>query len=212
MPTRIKSVAGFVLAGGASRRMGRPKALLILGTETMIGRQVRVLRSVTRNVRVVGWPSNLAWLVKPKNLSHLGCLPDAKPGSGPLGGIYTALQHSKSEINLILGCDLPFVEPGLLKFLCWRAAESRADVIVPKSNRHGLEPLCAVYSRRALPVIRAALEAGNFKVTQFYSRVRCEVIPWREIALAGFTPRVFDNMNVWEDYSKAREFLATFAG
>src|SRR5690242_14902178 len=57
MPQRLLSVAGFVLAGGLSRRMGRPKAALLLGDETMLARQVRLLKSVSRSVAVVGRPA-----------------------------------------------------------------------------------------------------------------------------------------------------------
>src|SRR5690349_8960154 len=121
MSFRNKSVAGFVLAGGESRRMGRPKALLVLGGATMLERQVRALRSVARSVRVVGWPSDVPWPEKFEDLPGVRRLPDKLPGAGPLGGIYTALLHSRSELNLFLGCDMPFVKPRLLEFICRRA-------------------------------------------------------------------------------------------
>jgi molybdopterin-guanine dinucleotide biosynthesis protein A len=210
MPSHFNSVAGFVLAGGASRRMGRPKALLILGGETMIERQLRVLRSVTQSVSVLGWPAHLPWPAKLKNLSGVRCLPDSQPGQGPLGGIYTALKHTRSKFNLILGCDMPFVEPGLLKLLCRRAYETHSEVTVPKSCQRRLEPLCAVYSRTVLPVIEAALKAREYTITQFFTRVSCEVIPWREIAAAEFPPQVFDNINAAEDFARAKKSLAAF--
>lgn len=210
MPYPFKSLAGFVLAGGASRRMGRPKALLILNGETMVERQLRVLDAVTRNASVAGWPANLRWPGKLKNVSGVRCFADVRPGLGPLAGIYTALMHSRSEFNLILGCDMPFVEAELLKCLCRRALESRADVTVPKSCGRRLEPLCAVYRRRLRPVILAALQASEYKITQFFPRVTCEVIPWREIAGAGFTAQVFENMNVAEDFARAKKSQNVF--
>jgi molybdopterin-guanine dinucleotide biosynthesis protein A len=209
MSSRIKSVAGYVLAGGKSRRMGRPKALLVLDGETMIERQLRALRSVARSVQVVGWPGHVPWPEKLNARPGVRRLPDKLPDAGPLGGIYTALLHSRSEFNLFLGCDMPFVEPGLLEFICRRALESRADITVPKSPRRLLEPLCAVYRRRALRAIQASLEAREYKITRFSPRVKCEVIPWREIAAAGLSPQVFENLNVAEDYAKAKRFLAT---
>lgn len=207
MKRRFQPITGFVLAGGASRRMGRPKTLLKLGGEILIERQLRVLGSVTQRAVVVGWPSKVPWPAKNKNLSGVRCLPDSQPGNGPLGGIYTALTHSRSEFNLVLGCDMPFVEPELLAFLCGRAFESRADVTVPKSHQRRLEPLCAVYRRRALPEILASLNVGEYKVSKFFPRVNFEVIPWREIAKAGFPTRVFDNLNVTEDFERAKKFL-----
>lgn len=177
----------------------------------MIERQVRVLGCVTRNALVVGWPANLPRPAKLKKSPGVRCLPDAQPGQGPLGGIYTALMHSHCEFNLFLGCDMPFVGPELLQFLCRRALQSRADVTVPKSNQRKLEPLCAVYRRRVLPAVRAALKVREYKITQFFPRVNCEVIPWREIAAAGFHSEVFGSLNVAEDFARAKKSLAAFS-
>jgi len=188
--------------------MGCPKALLMLGGETMIERQLRVLRSVTQRALVAGWPSDLPWPARIETLTGVRRLPDAQAGRGPLGGIYTALTHSRSEFNLFLGCDMPFVEPALLHFLCGRALECGADVTVPKSHQRRLEPLCAIYRRRALPTISASLKAGEYKVSRFFTRIQCEVIPWREIAKAGFPTQVFDNMNLAEDFEEAKKFLS----
>jgi molybdopterin-guanine dinucleotide biosynthesis protein A len=55
--------------------------------------------------------------------------------------------------------------------------------------------------------MRESLEAREFKVTRFFPRVKCEVIPWRDIAAAGFPPHIFDNMNTPEDYERAKKFL-----
>ena len=212
MPRSLKPVSGFVLGGGASRRMGRPKALLVIGGEKMIERQVRLLGTVARKVFVVGWPAGLA---KPKltNVHRvLHFLQDQFEGRGPLGGIYTGLMQSQSEYNLILGCDMPFVDAGFLEFLYRRALESRADVTVPKSRARRLEPLCAVYRKRAVRAVRQSLAAGENKITQFFPRVRCEVIPWREIVRAGFSPEMFDNINTPEEYEAAKKILSEVSG
>jgi molybdopterin-guanine dinucleotide biosynthesis protein A len=192
--------------------MGRPKALLVIGGETMIERQVRLLGAVARKVFVVGWPADL---LKPKLTNivrNLTFLPDKFEGRGPLGGIYTGLMQSRSEYNLFLGCDMPFVDGGFLEFLCRRALESRADVTVPKSWARRLEPLCAVYRRRAVGAVRDSLATGENKITRFFPRVRCEKIPWREIARAGFAPAIFDNINTPEEYEAAKKILSVVSG
>src|SRR5881628_684146 len=93
MPQRLLSVTGFVLAGGLSRRMGRPKAALVLGDETMLARQVRLLKSVSRSVAVVGRLAGFEGLEARGLGSAPGgdvrLLPDEFPGRGPLGGIYS---------------------------------------------------------------------------------------------------------------------------
>jgi molybdopterin-guanine dinucleotide biosynthesis protein A len=197
MTQRFISVTGFVLAGGASRRMGRDKATLILGDETLLSRQVRVLRTVCRKVVVVGPARNFPELAAP-------VVADVLPGRGPLGGIYTGLLHTRTEYNLVVGCDLPFLEPRFLRFLCERALESRADFTVAQSRDRKMQPLCAVWRRRILGQLRRCLEAGKYKASGLYRRAPCRVIPWPEVQRAGFAPRLFVNLNTPTDYEGAR--------
>lgn len=202
------SITGFVLAGGASRRMGRDKSQLQLGGVTMVERQLRLLRSVCHFVGVIGPPEKFKGLVIPGLPEEVPCWPDDLSGRGPLAGLLTGLRRTRTEFNLFLGCDLPYTQARFLHFLCERALAVEADVTIPQSRGHGLEPICAVYRRRALGAIRTRLEAGENKVSSFFSRARCQVIPWREIARAGFAPRIFDNMNTPGDYEAAKAAIA----
>lgn len=177
--------------------MGRPKAELVLGGETMLARQLRLLRTVCRSVAVVGPSAGHPGL-------GVAVFPDELPGRGPLGGIYTGLQRSHTDFSLFVSCDLPYLEARFLHYLARRAVECQADVTVPQSPRSGFEPLCAIYRRRVLKVIRACLEAGENKTTAFFPHVFCCVISWPEIARAGFTSRIFANMNTRADYETAR--------
>jgi len=180
--------------------MGQPKPLLELGGQTMLERQLRLLRGVCRSVAVVGAPPGLPALGVPVWADEL-------PGRGPLGGIYTGLKHSRTGYNLLLGCDLPFMETRFLRFLARLAIQEQADVTVPQTGDRCLQPLAAVYRRRARGAIRARLEAGDNKTSSFLHRVRCRVIRWREIARAGFSPRIFANMNTSADYEAMRRML-----
>ncbi len=203
----FKSVSGFVLAGGASSRMGCPKALLVLGGETMLERQLRLLRGVTAKIFVVGWPDGVSTLHLRKYARKVPFLPDEPVGRGPLSGICSALKRSRTEYNLFVSCDMPFIVPEFLEYLCRTALRTRADVTIPKAHDRRLNPVCAVYRRRALRAIGASLEAREYKISRFFSRVRSVVIPWREIARAGFPPAIFDNMNTPEDYERAKKYL-----
>lgn len=200
-------MTGFVLAGGLSRRMGRPKAALVLGGQTMLERQVRLLGSVSRRVEILGPGSGsgaIEAIIPALAPSDVPVVTDKLTGRGPLGGIYTALDRTRTEFNLFLGCDQPFLEPRLLRVLCDRAIHSGADATVPESRDRRLQPLVAVYRRRVLPAVRASLERGDNRVSSFYRRVRCHVLRWPELARAGFSPHIFANMNTLEDYERAR--------
>jgi molybdenum cofactor guanylyltransferase len=199
---RFLEVSGFVLAGGASRRMGRPKQSLMLCGETMLGRQCRLLSGVCGSVAILGFRENPANHTFP-------VFEDIIPGRGPLGGIYTGLLATRAEYNLFLGCDLPFMEAGFLRLLCQRALETGADVTVPNCGRVDCEPLCAVYRRRARGIIRATLLRGENKTTAFFSGVLCEFIGLQEMARAGFGRQIFANMNTPSDYEAARKAVAS---
>jgi len=200
MPDRFLSISGFILAGGESRRMGRDKAKLVLGTETLLERQIRLLQSVCRSVTVLGRPKDFPGL-------EVAVLADLEPGRGPLGGLATGLSATRTEYNLFLSCDLPLMEWRFLHWLAEQALESRAEALVPKTRGGEVQPLCAVYARRALPTLRATLAGGQNQARGFFPRVRWRVISWAEIARAGFSPRIFDNMNTPQDYEAAKRVL-----
>jgi molybdopterin-guanine dinucleotide biosynthesis protein A len=203
MPNRYPQIAGFVLAGGASRRMGRPKHDLALGDSTLLRRAVWLLRSVTRTVAVLG-PRERASEVPTAALGFdVPVFPDEIPSRGPLAAVLTGLCHTQSEFNHFLSCDLPFMPGRFLRYLAERALESQADVTLAATPGAGLQPLAAIYRRRARTAIRASLQAGHNKVTSFFARVKVRVLPWPELARAGFQPSIFDNLNTPEDYERA---------
>ncbi|MEJ2009210.1 MAG: molybdenum cofactor guanylyltransferase [Acidobacteriota bacterium] len=206
---RLASLTGHVLAGGPSQRMGCSKAMLTVEGETMLERQIRLLRVVASGVMIVGGSPKYA------QKFDVPMVQDVVSGRGPLAGIYTALLQTRTEFNLVLGCDLPFVNSRLLGYLASRAVASGSDVTVPRSRDGLFQPLCAVYRRRALHAVRASLAAGRNKVSNFFPKVRCAAIPWSDLARAGFKPSIFDNMNTPEDYECVRRRLegstATFA-
>jgi molybdopterin-guanine dinucleotide biosynthesis protein A len=172
----------------------------------MLARMVAVMGdSGIREVGVVG---------EAEKYEGLGsqCVADRWPGEGPLGGIITALAHSKAddsriEWNLIVSCDMPFLTAEWLKYLVKRAVASDAQVVLAHSE-HGPEPLCACWRTDAVDELKAAFERGVRKVTEGISLLRAEVLDerdWKRFDSAG---RLFWNMNTQADYEEARRILA----
>jgi len=119
-------VAGVVLAGGASSRMGREKALLVRGNETLCHRAGRVLAGAGVDRVFVSGPRGI---------------PDLIPGKGPLGGIHGALWALGEFYDgvLFVPCDLPLAEPEMLLPLL------RISRPAPLVAHPGvMEPLCAL--------------------------------------------------------------------
>jgi molybdenum cofactor guanylyltransferase len=193
-------IAGFILAGGASSRMGRDKALLELGGEALIVRTVRLVESVVGIATVVGDSAAFRSL----GLRTIG---DDWPGAGPLGGIATALRAGSAPWSLVVACDLPYLTKAWLEYAIARALASRADAVIPM-NATGTEPLCAVYHQRAEPGIRRALTGGNKKVKDAIASLRVEIIEPAEWKAFDSEGHLFKNMNSPEDYEEARARLS----
>ena len=145
--------AGFVLAGGMSSRMGRDKARLEYEGEALVARAVRKLGEVCADVAIAGGVG----------LEEFGrVVPDEVRGCGPLGGIVAALEQSEWEWNLFLPVDVPLVPVVALRELMGLADAGCVAVLTETEGR--VNPLCGVYSRRALPVLREELAGGRLKV------------------------------------------------
>ncbi len=204
------SVAGFILAGGESSRMGVDKGQLEIAGEPMIVRALRLVESVAgAPATVVGTPEKYREL-------GLRAIADDWPGCGPLGGIATALLASEADWNLMVACDLPYLTREWLEYLLQRARESAEEAVVPMNltpeNKRGAEPLCAMYHKGCEPMLRRALERGVRKVTDGLAELRVEVIEPKEWKGFDSDGLLFKNVNTPADYEQAKRKIAGRAG
>jgi molybdopterin-guanine dinucleotide biosynthesis protein A len=163
----VTDVTGVVLAGGQSRRMGRDKALLELSGETLLERTVHLLSSICGEVLVIGRDAS-----SPAT-SGACALPDDQPGLGPLGGIATALRALRTERAFFVACDMPLLQPDLIRYLISLTGE--ADAVVPRSA-YGPQPLHAVYSVACLPAAESCLAEGECAVSTMLARVPTRIV------------------------------------
>jgi molybdopterin-guanine dinucleotide biosynthesis protein A len=184
----------FILAGGKSTRMGTDKAFVLLDGRTLLARMLDLARQVTSNVRIVGDPVKFA--------PFATTVEDIFPGCGPLGGIHAALRSSHTNLNVILAVDVPFVSLALLAFLISRAGNSDANVTHARAAG-GFQPLCAIYRRLFADAAEDALRTGHYKIDALFNPTTTRVIEEAELETAGFSPRIFRNLNTPQD-------LATF--
>ncbi len=157
--------AAFVLAGGASRRMGRDKALLPLAGRPLIEQIARCAATVAASVTIVGSPDKYQGL-------GFDVIPDRRPDCGPLAGIEAALESGRARRNLILACDMPHLNPALLEELFG----GHADCVVPQTPDGRWHPLCAVWDQSLLPNVRAALDRQEFRVRAALTEVAVQVV------------------------------------
>jgi molybdopterin-guanine dinucleotide biosynthesis protein A len=173
--------AGFVLTGGQSRRMGADKALLELGGQPLVQRTVERLRPLVAEVALVGAPDRL-----------------------------TALAATRFDWNLVVACDLPYLETRFLEFLLAQASESDAAAVVPHTQGQW-QPLCAAYHRQALPAFERALAGTNPKIVSAFSEIRVRAVTGEELRRFAFDEQVLKNMNAPQDYQEARRQIESWA-
>lgn len=194
----VHPITAFVLAGGRSSRMGSDKAFLELAGRPLLAHSLDLARSVTADIRIVGDPQKFA--------AFGVVVADVYSGRGPLGGIHAALAHSATDWNLILGVDLPFLEPRFLQYLVAEAQAVSAVVTVPWAGGH-FQPLCAVYRKSFFAFADIALAEGRNKVDALFSQVPARMIGEEELLAAGFGVPIFRNLNTPEEWEQAKQRL-----
>jgi len=193
---------GFVLVGGLSTRMGRDKALLPLGGVPMALLQAQKLERVCGRAAFVGKePGLLATLGYPFVADH-------SVERAALHGLLAALECSPEELAVVLAADVPRVPETLLAELLTRLEASGAPAVVPTAAGHP-QPLCAAWSRGALPALRLAVAAGDLSLRWVVEATRALVLSEEETALLpGFASGAFRNVNTPEEYRAAEEEIA----
>lgn len=188
-------VSGIILAGGKNLRMGTNKAFLEIGGIRLIDRILHIYRQLFNEIIIV---TN-----DPGAYTEFGdaaIVTDIYKGKGPLGGIFTGLFHSGNPCIFVSACDLPYLNTGFILHLSGLAKQQ--DVVVPETP-DGLQPLCAVYSRNCLPVIKRQIERDKLKITGFFRDVRLLTVGPDEIRRFDPEGLLFQNVNTPSDLQSA---------
>lgn len=149
-----KKITGIVLAGGKSSRMGSDKGMIKLNGKKFIE---HIIEALIPNV------SDIIIIANNDNYNNLGykVYEDIIKECGPLGGIYTGLMNSKTESNIIVSCDIPFINSGLIKHVIKNMG--RADISVPVFEGN-TEPLCAVYTKKISDKLHDLIISNELKI------------------------------------------------
>jgi molybdopterin-guanine dinucleotide biosynthesis protein A len=193
-----KRAAGIVLCGGRSSRMGRPKAWLPFGNELLLQRLVRVLSEAVSPVIVVAAPGQEV----PNLPGSVEIVRDDLEYLGPLNGLATGLAAlgDRAEIAYLSSCDLPFLNPALVRAVV--AALGDADVCLPAVGGHR-HPLAGVYRVRILPTLRERIAAGDLRLGAIADQLRTRVLGDEELRVVDPELMSLRNVNTPIDYSNA---------
>ena len=194
-------ISCIVLSGGEGKRLATDKAFLKIGGRVLIEGIVEKMARIGDEVIIVtSSPQRYGYL-------ETRLVGDIYPGNGALGGIYSGLRAAHSDRGLVVGCDMPFLDLRLLRYMILLSPGQ--DVVIPRVG--GLtEPLHAIYSKRCLQPIKRVLGVGGHRIIDFFSEVRVRYIEEQEVKL--FDPQYlsFLNINTAADLEKARSLARRY--
>lgn len=182
-----QDIEAVILAGGKSSRMGQDKGFVQLEGKPMISYTIELLNKMNIKFRIV---SHIEAYKK------FGCevIKDIVPGQGPMGGLYTALYRCEAKQLLLLSCDAPFISEELVIHLLTLSDSEKISVAY---FRNKLYPLCAVYPKSILQLVKTTLEKGNLKM-----KTLIENLPHQMIYMDGIFEKkayVLSNFNTKAD-------------
>jgi molybdopterin-guanine dinucleotide biosynthesis protein A len=172
------ALTGVVLAGGASRRMGRDKALLEFGGEPLAARIARRLSAICQEVLIASGDGH--------RLARLGYreVADAREGCGPLAGIVAGLEAARSPLAAVVAVDMPAADPAVFLALAARWDGAAPAVVAQVAGR--VEPLHGIYARSATAALRSRLASGQRSVHRVLAELRATVVDAAEFGGAAF--------------------------
>lgn len=191
-------MSSIVLAGGRSSRLGQDKTKLIVGGVVLLHRTVRRLGDLGEEVILVLAPGQeeprLAFS------DHVSIVRDEHAHRGPLVGLYSGLKSSRDDKAVTVGCDMPFLNVDLLRYM--RGLAGGVDAVIPKVG-HLVEPLHAVYSRSCLEAIEDMIATGDFRLRNLLDRVTVRYVEGDEIDRFDPEHLSWFNINTPEDLARA---------
>ena len=200
-----EQIAGVVLCGGSSSRMGQSKALLPFGDETMLQRVLRIMSSVTKPLVVVKADHQSL-----PDLPHdVLITQDRTAGQGPLEGIRMGLdalvQNSNATAPIataayVTSCDVPLLEPAFVQAVANNLGNADAVVVVEDGFHH---PLAAVYRTSVIPVIDSLLESGKRRPLFLFDQITTVTVATQDLLFADPELSSLMNLNQPDDYLAA---------
>lgn len=177
-----EKITGVILAGGKNSRMGSDKGMLIVDGKKIIERILEAIKPVVGEIIIIS---------NGKNYDHMGykVYGDIIKDCGPMGGIHAALSFCKTNKNLVVACDMPFLSREVLKQIINNSSD--CDIAVPEFSGE-VHPLCAVYSTICRNKFSQLLGNGEWKMKQALRHFNTKTI--------SFTENYFQNINTPEEY------------
>src|SRR3989338_6618332 len=195
-----EQLTAVILAGGESWRMARDKAFLPWGDSTLLEHIIDTLRPAVDEIIVA--------VKDARAFRHLKALvvEDCVPDAHALGGLYTGLRTASHPWCFVCACDMPFVNPRLVRALAQQARGY--DAVIPKTAQ-GLQPLHAVYATSVLGAIEEQLHDRRWDLHALVARMHTKIIELEILDVYDPDRLSCFNLNTPEDYRRAWDMQET---
>ena len=197
---RQLEISGIILAGGKSQRMGEDKAFIKIAEKPIIETIIDLFQKLFKETLIVtNRMDSYLYL-------NGAVYEDISPDQGALGGLYTGLVRSNFFHSFAAACDMPFLNRGVISYVCQQA--DGYDVVVPRTP-DGFQPLHALYSKRCLGPIETILMEEKTRIVDLYPLVRVRVVDFREFVSIDPEMQSFVNINTPEELNRLKNRKAT---
>lgn len=205
-PGRFGNIAGALLVGGGSTRMGRDKAHVEVGGVAMATRLAGLLASIVEDVVLVGGnpPEDAPGrrVSDPEPADEVA----VEQGRSSLRGLVGALDATSADRVLVVATDTPLLSADLLLAL---TAFPAHDAVVVEDADGRIHPLCGIYRREVvLPLAHENLAAGNLVLRALLDAVDTKVFGGTDLAAVDPDGTALMNINTPEELERARALLA----
>lgn len=194
------NIAGVILAGGMSKRMGKNKALIKIGKDTtVLERTIDILKELFEEILLItNSPEEYEVCKKECSIRT-----DIIKGIGPLGGIYTGLSHTTKENIFCVACDMPFLDKEFIKKEIEHFREIDCEAFVPEDKLGQIEPLHSIYKKELKEKLEAYIKnTSNYSIREFLRTIKTYY--WEFPQETNYN-KIFMNLNTPEDLKEINE-------
>ncbi len=166
--TANTNISAYILCGGKSSRMRTEKGLVNYLNKPFIQWVIEAVKPITKSIFLVTDNQNYRDFGFPLVL-------DIYKDKGPIGGIFSALNHSENEYNLLLSCDIPNITTSVINKYLISNLSNDTDVSFLSDDKNSY-PLIAVYNKRVTPIFLGAIKLNKLKLINLLSELKCKNI------------------------------------
>ena len=196
-PAGSRRVKPVILVGGKSSRFGEDKVNLNINGELILEGTYRVLKDV--------FGVEPLFVGRKALPTYYHVIPDEIVGAGPMGGLYTALNHTTENFVFLSACDMPFINEKVLKYM-FDNLQDDSLIYLPRFKNGMIEPIFAFYNKKLLPCVSNKIKEGDFRLRSLLSCGKAQYLKESEIESLDPEFLSFFNINTKDDFDKVKKW------